>query len=119
MRNTLNEFKNFINKGNVVGLAVGIIIGAEFNKIVGSLVEDMIMPVVGSLTGGINFSNMYIALSSNIPNGMPLVEAKKIGAVLAYGNFLTLALNFIIIAFAVFWIVKIATKAGFGENQKS
>jgi large conductance mechanosensitive channel len=116
MRNTFNEFKGFINKGNVVGLAVGIIIGAEFNKIVNSLVEDIIMPLVGKALGNVDFSNMYLALSGNVPAGMPLAEAKKIGAVLAYGHFITLTVNFIIIAFAVFWIVKAANKAGLGEK---
>lgn len=106
----MSEFKDFINKGNVVALAVGIIIGAEFNKIVASLVEDIIMPIIGKIVGDINFSNMYLALSSNIPAGMPLADAKKIGAVLAYGNFITLLINFIIVAFAVFWIVKIINK---------
>ncbi len=97
----LEEFKKFALRGNVVDLAVGVIIGAAFSGIVNSLVGDVIMPVIGAVTGGIDFSNYYIPLSSKATAGT-LVEAKKQGAVLAWGNFLTVTLNFIIIAFVLF-----------------
>lgn len=97
----MQEFKEFAVKGNVVDLAVAVIIGAAFGKIVDSLVQDVIMPVVGKVFGGLDFSNYYIALNNQDPN-LTLVEAKKLGAVLAYGNFITIALNFIILAFIIF-----------------
>ena len=100
-----SEFKEFALKGNVVDLAVGVIIGAAFGKIVDSVVGDLIMPVVGKLTGGVDFSNMYIPLSGQA-TGLVLAEAKKTGAVIAYGNFLTIALNFAILAFIIFLMVK-------------
>ncbi len=101
-----SEFKEFALKGNVVDLAVGVIIGAAFSKIVDSLVNDIIMPLIGKMVGGrLDFSNFYIALSGQ-PEGMPLAEAKKAGAVLAYGNFLTVLLYFIILAFIIFIMVK-------------
>jgi large conductance mechanosensitive channel len=99
-----SEFKEFALKGNVMDLAVGVIIGGAFGKIVDSLVGDLIMPVVGRLLGGLDFSNYYIQLS-----GVPaatLAEARKAGAVLAYGNFITVLLNFIILAFIIFLMVK-------------
>lgn len=102
----LSEFKAFISRGNVVDLAVGVIIGAAFGKIVGSLVDDLIMPVIGNVVGNTDFSNMYIPLSDKIEPGLALVEAKKLGAVFAYGNFLTVALNFLIISFCIFLLVK-------------
>jgi large conductance mechanosensitive channel len=106
----LQEFKDFAMKGNVVDLAVGVIIGAAFSKIVDSLVQDLIMPVLGKLVGGLDFSNYYLALSGQDP-GLTLVEAKKLGAVLAYGNFLTILLNFIILAFVIFQMVKMVNRA--------
>ncbi|MBL8360162.1 MAG: large conductance mechanosensitive channel protein MscL [Rubrivivax sp.] len=99
-----SEFKEFATKGNVMDLAVGVIIGGAFGKIVDSLVGDMIMPIVGKIFGGLDFSNYFIQLS-----GAPattLVEAKKAGAVFAYGNFITVALNFVILAFIIFMMVK-------------
>lgn len=99
------EFKEFALKGNVMDLAVGVIIGAAFGKIVDSLVSDIIMPVIGKIVGGLDFSNMYIALN-NQEAGLALVEAKKAGAVLAYGNFITIVLNFAILAFIIFLMVK-------------
>ena len=99
-----SEFKEFALKGNVMDLAVGVIIGGAFGKIVDSLVGDLIMPVVGKIFGGLDFSNYYIQLS-----GAPaatLAEAKKAGAVLAYGNFITILLNFIILALIIFLMVK-------------
>ncbi|OYY50393.1 MAG: large-conductance mechanosensitive channel protein [Methylophilaceae bacterium 17-44-8] len=105
----MSEFKEFALKGNVMDLAVGVIIGAAFGKIVDSLVGDIIMPVISTLVGGLDFSNMYIALNGQ-EAGLALVEAKKAGAVLAYGNFITIALNFIILAFIIFQMVRIMNK---------
>ncbi len=99
-----SEFKEFATKGNVMDLAVGVIIGGAFGKIVDSLVGDLIMPVVGKIFGGLDFSNYFIALSGQ--TAATLVEAKKAGAVFAYGNFLTVALNFVILAFIIFVMVK-------------
>ena len=106
----LAEFKKFIMKGNVVDLAVAVIIGGAFSLIVKSLVDDIIMPVVGAVFGGMDFSNMFIALSDKV-TATTLAEAKKQGAVLAYGNFITVTVNFIIIAFVIFLIVKALNKA--------
>lgn len=102
------EFKEFVTKGNAMDLAVGVIIGAAFGKIVDSIVNDLIMPVVGAVFGGFDFSNLFIALGS-VPEGvaMTLAEVKKAGVpVFAYGNFLTILLNFLILAFIVFMLVK-------------
>lgn len=104
-----SEFKDFISKGNVMDLAVGVIIGAAFGKIVDSLVNDIIMPIVGKIFGGLDFSNMYIPLNGQ-EMGLALVEAKKVGAVLAYGNFITVVLNFVILAFVIFQMVKMVNK---------
>ncbi len=101
----LEEFKKFAMRGNVVDLAVAVIIGAAFGAVVNSLVADIIMPIIGSITGGIDFSNYFLPLSSKVTAPV-LVDAKKQGAVLAWGNFITLAINFIIIAFALFLVVK-------------
>ncbi len=101
----LNEFKNFIARGNVVDLAVGIIIGAAFTAIVNSLVSDLINPVIGLITGGVDFSNLFIDLSGTSPAS--LAAAKEAGApVFAYGAFITAVINFLIIAWVVFLIVK-------------
>ncbi len=100
-----SEFKEFALKGNVVDLAVGVIIGGAFGKIVDSVVGDLIMPVVGRIFGGLDFSSYYIPLAGQAP-GLALAEAKKAGAVLAYGNFITIAINFIILAFIIFLMVK-------------
>ncbi|MBX3553480.1 MAG: large conductance mechanosensitive channel protein MscL [Pseudolabrys sp.] len=101
----LDEFKKFALRGNVVDLAVGVIIGAAFGAIVNSLVADVIMPVIGAVTGGLDFSNYFIALSKNV-TAASLVEAKKQGAVLAWGSFLTLVINFAIIAWVLFMIIR-------------
>jgi large conductance mechanosensitive channel len=101
----IEEFKKFAMRGNVVDLAVAVIIGAAFGAIVNSLVADIIMPIIGSITGGLDFSNYFIPLSSKV-TASALADAKKQGAVLAWGNFLTLAINFVIIAFALFLAVK-------------
>src|ERR1700727_14832 len=101
----LKEFREFAMKGNVVDLAVGVIIGAAFGAIVTSLVGDIIMPVIGSITGGLDFSNYFTGLSKAVTAGN-LADAKKQGAVLAWGNFLTLTLNFIIVAFVLFLVIR-------------
>jgi large conductance mechanosensitive channel len=100
----LGEFKEFAVKGNVMDLAVGVIIGAAFGKIVDSLVGDVIMPVIGRLFGGLDFSNYFLPLAGQ--TATTLAEAKKAGAVLAYGNFFTVVLNFVILAFVVFLMVR-------------
>ena len=103
----VSEFRAFALKGNVVDLAVGVIIGAAFSKIVDSLVKDVIMPLIGVATGGaIDFSNKYWVLSGSVPAGAPLDVAQKAGIVLAWGNFITVLLNFIILAFVIFWMIK-------------
>ncbi|MDH4391587.1 MAG: large conductance mechanosensitive channel protein MscL [Aquabacterium sp.] len=102
-----SEFKEFALKGNVMDLAVGVIIGAAFGKIVDSMVKDLIMPIVNLITGGqIDFSNKYLVLSGNVPAGAALAEAQKVGNVFAYGSFLTIAFNFIILAFVIFIMIK-------------
>jgi large conductance mechanosensitive channel len=106
----MDEFKNFAIKGNVIDLAVGVIIGAAFGKIVDSLVQDIIMPVVGKIFGGLDFSNYYIPLN-NQGTQLALAEAKKAGAVFAYGNFITILLNFLILAFIIFQMVRLVNKA--------
>ena len=100
-----SEFKEFAVKGNVMDLAVGVIIGAAFGKIVDSVVGDLIMPIVGKIFGGLDFSGMYIPLNGQA-NGLLLTEAKKAGAVIAYGNFITVAINFSILALIIFMLVK-------------
>lgn len=102
----LQEFKEFAVKGNVVDLAIGVIIGAAFGRIVESLVGDIIMPLIGAVTGGLDFSNYYIGLSQAV-TATSLEEAKKQGAVFAWGNFLTVAINFAIVAIALFFVVKL------------
>lgn len=104
-----SEFKDFISKGNVMDLAVGVIIGGAFGKIVDSLVNDIIMPVVGKIIGNVDFSNMYVALSGQVA-GLPLAEAKKAGSVLAYGNFISILINFLILAFVIFQMVKMVNR---------
>jgi large conductance mechanosensitive channel len=101
----LKEFRDFAMKGNVVDLAVGVIIGVAFGSIVTSLVGDIIMPVIGAITGGLDFSNYFIGLSNKV-TATNLADAKKQGAVLAWGNFLTLTLNFIIVAFVLFMVIR-------------
>ena len=99
-----SEFKEFALKGNVMDLAVGVIIGAAFAKIVDSLVADIIMPIVSKVFGGLDFSNYFVPLAGQ--TATTLVEAKKAGAVLAYGNFITIALNFVILALVIFLMIK-------------
>jgi len=113
----LSEFKKFALRGNVVDLAIGVIIGAAFGAIVQSLVGDIIMPVVGAITGGIDFSNYFLPLSHQVTAGT-LAEAKKQGAVLAWGSFLTIVINFIIIAFVLFLAIRAISRLVAKEAEK-
>ncbi len=106
----LAEFRKFALRGNVIDLAIGVIIGAAFGKIVDSLVNDVIMPIVGAVTGGLDFSNYYVPLTSAIQGHPAHADAKKAGAVLGYGQFLTVAINFLIIAFILFLVVRQITR---------
>jgi large conductance mechanosensitive channel len=108
----LNDFKAFIARGNVLDLAVGVIIGAAFGKIVSSLTDDLIMPIVGAITGGVDFSSKYAVLNDvSVPAGATLAAAKAAGAnVFAWGSFITAIVNFVILAFIIFMIVKQASK---------
>jgi large conductance mechanosensitive channel len=109
----LEEFRKFALRGNVVDLAVGVIIGLAFGAIVNSLVGDIIMPIIGAVTGGLDFSNYFIPLSPKV-TADSLAEAKKQGAVLAWGNFLTIVINFLIIAFVLFLAIR-----GLAKLQKT
>jgi large conductance mechanosensitive channel len=100
------EFKEFAVKGNAIDLAVGVIIGAAFGKIVTSIVEDLLMPPIGRVVGNLDFSNLYIRLSDKVAPGLSLADAKKAGPVFAYGNFITTTINFLIVAFCIFLVVK-------------
>ena len=107
----INEFRAFIARGNVLDLAVGVIIGAAFAKIVGSLTDDVIMPLIGAVVGDVDFSNQYVVLSGIAPQDATLAAAKAAGAnVLALGSFVTAVINFLILAFVIFLIVRQATK---------
>lgn len=106
----MQEFKEFAMKGNVVDLAVGVIIGGAFGKIVDSLVQDVIMPPISKVFGGLDFANYYLPLN-NQGTQLTLIEAKKAGAVLAYGNFITILINFLILAFIIFQMVRLVNKA--------
>jgi large conductance mechanosensitive channel len=101
----LKDFKEFAMKGNVVDLAVAVIIGAAFGKIISSLVDDIIMPVIGAITGGLDFSNHFVGLSNAVTSPV-YAEAKKQGAVLGWGSFVTVAVNFLIIAFILFLVIR-------------
>jgi large conductance mechanosensitive channel len=113
----LEEFKKFALRGNVVDLAIGIIIGAAFTKIVESLVGDVFMPGIGAVTGGLDFSNHFIRLSSAV-SADTLAEAKKQGAVLAWGNFVTVSINFLIVALTLFLVVRGINRLWRQEAQK-
>lgn len=110
----LSDFKAFLNQGNVMGLAVGVIIGGAFGKIVGSLTDDVLMPLIGWATGGgVDFTNQYLVLSGadNVTAGMTLAAAKAAGAnVMALGSFVTAIINFMLLAFVVFLLVRQANK---------
>jgi large conductance mechanosensitive channel len=114
----LEEFKKFALRGSVVDLAVGVIIGAAFGGIVQSLVADVLMPLIGAVTGGLDFSNYFIALSSKV-TADTLVEAKKQGAVLAWGNFLTLVINFVIVAFVLFVVIRLMNRLARADAAKT
>jgi large conductance mechanosensitive channel len=105
----LEDFKKFAMRGNVVDLAVGVIIGAAFGAIVSSLVGDIIMPIIGAVTGGFDFSNYFVKLSPKV-TADSLAEAKKQGAVLAWGNFITIVINFLIIAWVLFLVIRAITR---------
>jgi large conductance mechanosensitive channel len=113
----LEEFRKFVIRGNVVDLAVGVIIGAAFSKIVESLVGDVFMPLLGAVSGGLDFSNYFIPLSRAV-TADTLAEARKQGAVLAYGNFITVAINFMIVAACLFATVKVINQLRHQEAQK-
>jgi large conductance mechanosensitive channel len=102
----LEDFKKFAMRGNVIDLAVGVIIGAAFGAIVSSLVNDMIMPLIGAVTGGLDFSNYYTPLSPKAHTGLSYADATTAGAVLGWGQFLTVTLNFLIIALVLFLVIK-------------
>lgn len=105
------EFKAFVNKGNVLDLAVGVLIGAAFGKVISSFTDDVLMPCIGLFTGGVDFSNKYIVLSGEAPLGASLKAARDAGAnVLAYGSLVTALINFLIMAFVIFMIVRQANK---------
>lgn len=106
----LDEFKNFAFKGNAFDLAVGVIIGAAFGKIVGSMVDDLIMPIVGLITGGVDYANKFIQLSGDAPKDLTLAAAREAGATFAYGNFITVLIQFLIIAFILFQLVKVSNR---------
>ena len=109
----LKEFKEFALKGNVVDLAIGVIIGGAFGKIVDSMVADVIMPVIGAITGGLDFSNKFVLLKSLLTGTdapATYAKAKEVGATLGYGQFLTVTLNFLIIAFVLFLVVKVMNR---------
>ncbi len=114
----LEDFKKFALRGNVVDLAVGVIIGAAFGAIVNSLVGDIIMPIIGAITGGLDFSNYFIGLSSKV-TASSLADAKKQGAVLAWGNFITIVLNFLIIAAVLFLVIRGLAKLQRTEAAKA
>jgi large conductance mechanosensitive channel len=117
-RAMLEDFKKFAMRGNVIDLAVGVIIGAAFGSIVSSLVGDVIMPIIGAVTGGLDFSNYFLPLSSKV-TADSLAEAKKQGAVLAWGSFITIVINFVIIAFVLFLAIKGLSKLQKQEAAKA
>lgn len=112
----LKEFKEFALKGNVLDLAIGVIIGGAFGAIVKSMVDDILMPIVGAIFGGLDFNNYFAGLSGAV-NATTLEAAKEQGAVLAYGSFITAAINFLIIAFILFMVVKAINKMQKTEEE--
>ena len=110
--------EEFALRGNVVDLAVGVIIGAAFGAIVTSAVQDLFMPAIGAITGGLDFSNYYLPLSSKVQTGLAYTEAKKQGAVLGYGQFLTVSLNFVIVAFVLFMVIRAMNRLQHAEDKK-
>ena len=114
----IEEFKKFALRGNAVDLAIGVIVGAAFGAIVNSLVGDILSPIIGAVTGGFDFSNHFLPLSPKV-TADSLLEAKKQGAVLAWGSFLTIAINFIIIAWVLFLVVKLMNQIMQSEAPKT
>ena len=114
----LDEFKKFALRGNVVDLAIGVMIGAAFGAIVNSLVADILTPLIGAITGGLDFSNYFVPLSSKV-TATSLADAKKQGAVLAWGSFVTVTINFIIIAWVLFLVVKLMNRMLHAEATKT
>lgn len=102
----LKEFKEFAIKGNVIDLAVGVIIGGAFGKIIDSVIKDLVMPIVAAIVGAPDFSNAYLPLKAGIPRDLSLAEAQKLGPVFAYGSFITVAINFLLLALVIFFMVK-------------
>jgi large conductance mechanosensitive channel len=118
----IKEFKEFAIKGNMVDMAVGIIIGGAFGLIIKSLIADVIMPLVGVVTGGeVDFSNLYIPLSDSVAKGLSIDDARAAGPILAYGSFITIFINFLILAFVIFIMVKMMNKAkkNFEKEQEA
>jgi large conductance mechanosensitive channel len=113
----IEEFKKFALRGNVIDLAIGVIIGAAFSSIVNSLVGDIITPIIGAITGGLDFSNYFLPLSSKV-TADTLVEAKKQGAVLGWGSFLTVTINFLIIAFILFLVIRGINRLSFKQKKE-
>ncbi|HXX50666.1 MAG TPA: large conductance mechanosensitive channel protein MscL [Xanthobacteraceae bacterium] len=113
-----DDFKKFALRGNVVDLAVGVIIGVAFNNIVQSLVGDIIMPLIGAVTGGLDFSNYFVPLSHKV-TAVNLADARKEGAVLAWGNFFTISLNFLIVAWVLFWLMRLVNRVMPKEAEKT
>ncbi|HHT22360.1 MAG TPA: large conductance mechanosensitive channel protein MscL [Bacteroidales bacterium] len=115
----VKEFKEFAVKGNAVDLAVGVIIGGAFGKIVTSVIDDLIMPLVGAIIGKPDFSSLYLVLKGTVPAGTPLEEARKIAdtTIFAWGNFVTVAINFLLLALVIFWMVKAINKLKKAEES--
>lgn len=113
----VSEFRSFIAKGNVIDLAVGIIIGGAFTGIVNSLVNDIITPIIGAIMGGIDFSDYFLPLSSSV-TAQTLAAAKEQGAVFAYGSFITVIVNFLILAWIIFGMVKVVNRIRLSEEKK-
>ncbi len=114
----MQEFKQFALRGNVVDLAVGVVIGVAFGAIVTSLVGDIIMPIIGAITGGLDFSNFYFPLTGDVQPGAPYSAAKEQGAVLGYGQFLTVAVNFLIVALVLFIVIRAMNRLKRQEDAK-
>ncbi|MBA2747046.1 MAG: large conductance mechanosensitive channel protein MscL [Flavisolibacter sp.] len=112
------EFREFALKGNVMDLAIGVIIGAAFGRIIDSIVKDLIMPVIGVFFSA-DFSNLYIPLGGEVPKGLPLEEARNLGPVFAWGNFITVLINFIILAFVIFLMVRAINKMRRKKENKA
>ncbi len=115
----VKEFKEFALKGNVIDLAVGVIIGGAFGKITTSVIDDLMMPLLGKLIGNVDFSNLYIPLSHKVTEGMALADAKKLGPVFAYGNFISVLINFTLLALCVFFMVKAINRMKRKEEEEA